>query len=76
MAVSNTLVQSYADDRYRGRVMSIYMMEMSLVQIGTFFVVLAAEAFGVQWALGATSMALVVLALVTYLFVPRMRNLD
>jgi MFS family permease len=76
MAVSNTLVQSYADDAYRGRVMSIYMMEMSLVQIGTFFVGLAAQAMGVQWALGLTSLSLVALAVGTYLFLPRMRHLD
>ncbi|MSP21769.1 MAG: MFS transporter [Dehalococcoidia bacterium] len=76
MALSNVLVQSYADDHYRGRVMSIYMMEMSLVQIGTFFVGLLAAAIGIQWALGLMSAFLVALALGTYAFSSRMRNLD
>ena len=76
MALSNVLVQAYADDHYRGRVMSIYMMEMSLVQIGTFFVGLLAAAIGIQWALGIMSAALVALSLGTYAFSPTMRRLD
>lgn len=75
MALSNVLVQAYTDDQYRGRVMSIYMMEMSLVQISTFFVGLLAAAVGIQWALGFTSGALVLLALGTYLFSPTFRRL-
>lgn len=75
MALSNVLVQSYTDDQYRGRVMSIYMMEMSLVQISTYFVGLAADVVGIQWALGATSAVLVALALGTYVVSPKFRNL-
>ncbi|MFN8638270.1 MAG: MFS transporter [Dehalococcoidia bacterium] len=75
MALSNVLVQSYTDDQYRGRVMSIYMMEMSLVQISTYFVGLAADVVGIQWALGATSALLVVLALGTYVTSSKFRNL-
>ncbi len=75
MALSNVLVQSYADDQYRGRVMSIYMMEMSLVQISTYFVGLAADVVGIQWALGVTSGLLVVLALGTFVVSPKFRNL-
>ena len=76
MALSNGLVQAYADEAYRGRVMSIYMMEMNLVQFGTFAVALIAELIGIQWALGLTSIALVVLSVSTYLFVPRMRAIE
>ena len=76
MALSNVLVQAYTEDQYRGRVMSIYMMEMSLVQVGVFGVGVAAEVIGIQWALGLCSAALVVLSIVTIVLVPRMRNLD
>ena len=76
MALSNVLVQAYTDDQYRGRVMSIYMMEMSLVQVGVFGVGIAAEYIGVQWALGLCSVALVATALASYALMPRMRNLD
>lgn len=76
MALSNVLVQAYTEDQYRGRVMSIYMMEMSLVQVGVFGVGIAAEVIGIQWALGLCSAALVALSLATIALVPRMRNLD
>lgn len=76
MALSNVLVQAYTEDQYRGRVMSIYMMEMSLVQIGVFAVGIASEIIGVQWALGLCSAALVVLSIATLALVPRMRKLD
>jgi MFS family permease len=76
MALSNALVQSYVQDEYRGRVMSIYMMEMNLVMIGAFVVSLIAEAVGPQWALGTVSLALVVLSIGSYLLVPRLRTID
>ena len=76
MALSNVLVQAYTEDQYRGRVMSIYMMEMSLVQVGVFGVGIAAEVIGIQWALGLCSAALVVLSIATIALVPRMRDLD
>ncbi len=76
MALSNVLVQAYTEDQYRGRVMSIYMMEMSLVQVGVFGVGVAAEVIGIQWALGLCSAALVVLSIATIALVPRMRDLD
>ncbi|TAK74131.1 MAG: MFS transporter [Dehalococcoidia bacterium] len=76
MALSNVLVQAYTEDQYRGRVMSIYMMEMSLVQVGVFGVGIAAEIIGVQWALGLCSAGLVILSVATLAMVPRMRNLD
>jgi MFS family permease len=76
MALSNALVQSYVQDEYRGRVMSIYMMEMNLVMIGAFVVSLIAEAVGPQWALGTVSMALVGLSIGSYLLLPRLRSID
>jgi MFS family permease len=65
MSLSNVLVQSYSADEYRGRVMSIYMMEFGLTMIGTFFVGVLAATIGPQWAIGITAAWLCVL--VTYL---------
>jgi MFS family permease len=76
MSLSNVLVQAYVDDAYRGRVMSIYMMEHSLVQFGTFIVGIIASLIGVQAALGGVALALFTSSLLVYMFVPRMRNLD
>ena len=63
MSLSNVLVQSYSEDEYRGRVMSIYMMEFGLTMIGTFLVGLLAATIGPQWAIGLTAAWLVVLVL-------------
>ncbi|MGE3961245.1 MAG: MFS transporter [Dehalococcoidia bacterium] len=74
--LSNVLVQEYVQEEYRGRVMSVYMLQFSLSQIGAFLTGLLAEAFGPRMALGSTSAALVVLAFGALIFVPRLRNLD
>jgi MFS family permease len=66
MSLSNVLVQSYSDESYRGRVMSIYMMEFGLTMLGTSVVALFADVVGPQWAIGATAVMLIVVVL--YLF--------
>jgi len=76
MSLSNVIIQTKVEDEYRGRVMSLYMMEMSLTQFGSFGVGVLASLFGVQWALGGTAALLIVIAACAYLFIPRLRNLD
>lgn len=76
MALSNTLVQYYVEDEYRGRVMSIYMMEFGLMGFGVFGAGLLAEAIGVQWAVGGFAMVLVFLSILALIFAPRLRKLD
>lgn len=61
MSLGNVLIQSYSADEYRGRVMSIYMMEFGVTMIGTFFVGMLAAWIGVQWAIGGTAVWLVIL---------------
>ncbi len=61
MSLSNVLVQSYSAAEYRGRVMSVYMMEFGLTMIGTFVVGLLAAWIGPQWAIGGTAAWLVVM---------------
>lgn len=75
-SLSNVLVQTYVDEEYRGRVMSVYMMQFSLSQFGAFLTGLLAESVGARAALGGTSMALVAIAVGALLFVPRLRRLD
>ncbi len=76
MALSNTLLQYYVEDEYRGRVMSILMMEFGLTSLGTFGAAILAEAIGVQWAVGGFAMVLVFLSILALAFVPRIRRLD
>jgi len=76
MALSNTLIQYYVDDEYRGRVMSIYMMEFGLMGFGVFGAALLTESLGVQWAVGGFAMVLAFLTVLALLFLPRIRKLD
>ncbi len=75
MSLSNILLQAYVDDEYRGRVMSVYMMEFSVVSFGVFLVGMLAGVVGVQWAIGATAVGLTIVSLGGLLY-PRLRNLD
>lgn len=75
LTLGNTLTQYYVADEYRGRVMSLYMMEIGLMGLGTFSASLLAEAIGIQWAIGGFAMLLVLLCLLTLAFIPRLRNL-
>ncbi|MCH7814399.1 MAG: MFS transporter [Planctomycetes bacterium] len=54
MSLSNIIVQSYVDDAYRGRVMSIYMMEFGVTAFGTFAIAILASAVGVETDRSAT----------------------
>ena len=76
MALGNTLLMYYVTPEYRGRVMSIYMMEFGLTSLSVFFAALAADFIGVQWSVGGLAMVLVVLSVLMFIFVPRIRRLD
>jgi len=76
MTLSNTLVQYYVEDEYRGRVMSIYMMEFGLTSFGTFAAGVMAESIGPQWAIGGFAMVLVAFSILAMIFIPRIRRLD
>jgi len=76
MALGNTLIQYYVDDEYRGRVMSVYMMEFGLTSFASFTAGMMAEAIGVQWTLGGFAIVLVLVSLLALALVPRIRRLD
>ncbi|MFH0769177.1 MAG: MFS transporter [Chloroflexota bacterium] len=74
--LATTLLQSYTDAEYLGRVMSINMMDMGLSSLGTFLAGLLAEGIGAQWAIGGFAMVLVLISILAFVFVPRIRKLD
>ncbi|MFC1533867.1 MFS transporter [Thermodesulfobacteriota bacterium] len=76
MTLSNTLLQYYVNPDYRGRVMSVYMMEFGLSSLGVFAAALLADSFGVQWSLGGIAIILTLVSLIMLGFIPRIRNLD
>jgi len=76
MALGNILIQAYVDDAYRGRVMSLFLMEFGLTSLSTFAVSGLAQAVGVDIALSGTAIALILFTVVLYLFVPLIRRLN
>jgi len=73
--LSNVLVQEYVEDAFRGRVMSVYMLQFSLSSFAAFLTGMLAAWIGPRAALGGMSLALMLLALGALIFVPRLRNL-
>jgi len=76
MTMGGTLIQYYVDREYLGRVMSILMMQFGLVSFGTFAAAVLAERVGVQWAVGAFAMVLVLMTILALVFLRRIRELD
>jgi len=76
MAIGQVLVQSYSAEEFRGRVQSVWFMQFSLVQFGTFLVSLLAELVGPQAAIGGLAAVLVVAMGLTAVLVPAMRQLE
>ncbi len=71
----NILLQSYSENAYLGRVLSLYLLQFGVTSLGGFGVALAAQFIGVQWALLGTSLCLVVVALWYYRFSTGMKSL-
>ena len=74
--LNNVLLHTHVEDAYRGRVSSVFMMQVGTMALGAFVVGLIAEFVGPQVGLGSFSLLLVVVALVIYAFVPRLRDLE
>ena len=76
MTVPMALLQHYTAAEYRGRVTSFYGMEMGFSSFGAFFAGILVPVIGVHWAVGGLAMVLIVLSLLVWFFIPRLRNLD
>jgi MFS family permease len=74
-ALSQVLVQEYVQDEYRGRVMALFMMQFSLMSVGTFFVSLYMERVGPEFAIGSLGVVLVAATFIYLLLVPRFRRI-
>jgi len=76
LTLSNTLLQSKTEDSYRGRVMSVYMMNWGITMVGVFFVSILANVIGVQLAVGGTAGLLALIAIYYLCFSSRVRGID
>ena len=74
-ALGAVLLHSYVDNAYRGRVMAVFMMQISLMLGAAFFVGLLAEVIGVRPALASLGVALMVAISAFLLFSPRLRQM-
>jgi MFS family permease len=76
MALGNSLIQYYSDAAYRGRVMSFFMLGFGFSSLGAFFAGILAEGVGVQWAVGSLAILLVIVCVLAFPMIPRIRRLD
>ena len=74
-ALSAVLLHTYVEDAYRGRVMAVFMTQISLMLGAAFFVGLLAEAIGPRTALGSLGAVLVLMIIAFIAFAPRLRRM-
>ena len=74
--LGSTLLQSYSQEAYLGRVMSINMMDMGISNLGTFLAGVLADTIGAPLAIGGFAAALVVISLSSLVFLRRITRLD
>jgi MFS family permease len=72
----NSLAQNYSEPEYRGRVMSFMMMGLGFSSLATFFAGIAAEAIGVEWAVGALAIIFILSTILILVVTPRVRRLQ
>ena len=62
-------------DEYRARVMSVLMMTFGLMPLGVYPMALAMDYLGGQVAVGISAVLMLIFAVVSISFLPRLRNL-
>jgi len=73
--MASTLIQTYTEDAYLGRVLSLNFAQNGLSSMAVFVVAIIAEAAGVQTALLGTAVLLIVAGLTWRVFSPRLQQL-
>ncbi|MBM4410486.1 MAG: MFS transporter [Chloroflexi bacterium] len=76
LSLGQVLIQTYSEDEYRGRVVSAWMMQYSVVSLGTFGVGFLSEWFGPQRAIGGMAIALLAFTLAVGLLTRGIRRLQ
>ncbi len=76
MAMASALIQEQAEPAYRGRAMSVLMMQFALMQGGVFVLGIAAELVGVRLAVFVVAAALVAALMLFGSFSPTLRRLQ
>ena len=74
--IGSVLVQTYTQDAYMGRVMSILNMQWGLMSVCTFLAGMLAEFLKVQWVLGSLAILLSVVSLAFMVSSPNIRKIE
>ena len=75
-AFGTVLLMTNVDEGYHGRVMAVFMTQVSLMLLAAFFVGILAEVIGAPQALGALSVALIAVSAALIAFSPLLRELQ
>jgi MFS family permease len=74
--LANTLLQSYTEAQYMGRVMSLTHIQFGFMAIFTFFAGMAAETIQVQWVVGIMAITLTLISVAVLVGNKRIRGLE
>ena len=72
--LNQALIMEEVEDQYRGRVMSVFMMNIGLMPLGVLPAGVAAQVWGPQWAVGILGTLLMVTTLVILVTQKRLRE--
>ena len=76
MTMGSALIQEQADPAFRGRTMSVLMMQFALMQAGVFVLGIAAELIGIRLAVFVVAAALLAMLVLFGAFSPTLRRLQ
>ena len=76
LVLSNTLILSHTDEAYRGRVLSVAMMEWGLSPLGTIPAGAMADRVGVPWVVVVQGMVVAAISALVAILKPEMRRMD
>ena len=74
-AFSQILLHHYVENEFRGRVMALMMLQPGMMALGAFAIGIMAERAGIDVAMGALAVGLVVIAALITVLSPRLRRL-
>ena len=74
-SIANILIQARVEERFRGRVSAIMLLDDGLESLGVVCIAIAADIMGAQWALAAVGATMIAYALLIWV-VRSIRELD
>ena len=76
MTLNNGLLIEYTEDRYRGRVMSVFVLNFALMPMGVLPLTLVADWIGAPQALGIMALLLIAISTTFLVVSPHLRRLQ